>query len=201
MQRFIRSCPGPDPVRSPRRKAPAWLFLLLGWLALGLSYGACRIKTADGYAGVLTAALVLAAVAVVLLVLAAWRGGVEMACVVLLSTAHPAHFIAEDLQVRLPLLADSNHQAAAPRIVMPGKPKPRPSGPIQPMHPVGVAMCVAAGLFSLLGGWRNWEWYYAMPPASLFDGLLGRTAARIFYVLLGLFILVGGILGGLGLIE
>lgn len=70
-----------------------------------------------------------------------------------------------------------------------------------PMHPIGVAMCVGGGAFAALCAWRNWDWFFAWPPAPMFVALFGRTGARIFYVLLGLGVIVGGILAGLGIIE
>jgi hypothetical protein len=75
------------------------------------------------------------------------------------------------------------------------------SPPYEPMHPIGVAMCVLGGLFAILGGVRNWDWFFSFSPAPLFVRIFGRNGARVFYVLLGLFIVIGGILAGLGLIQ
>lgn len=71
---------------------------------------------------------------------------------------------------------------------------------LAPMHPVGVAMCVAAGVLGVLGGWRNWDWFFDWPPAPMFVALLTRPGARIFYVLLGLGLIAGGVLGGMAVI-
>jgi len=73
--------------------------------------------------------------------------------------------------------------------------------PYEPMHPIGVFMCVAGGAFSVLGGVLNWNWFFAMSPATTVVRLIGRTGARIFYVLLGLFVIAGGILAAFGLIK
>lgn len=49
------------------------------------------------------------------------------------------------------------------------------------------------GLFSVAGGLRNWEWFFAHPKARLFVLLFTRTGARFFYVLLGgMFLYFGG---------
>lgn len=69
------------------------------------------------------------------------------------------------------------------------------------MHPIGVAMVVGGGAFSLLGAWRNWDWFFAWSPAPLVVALLGRTGARIFYAIIGAGLIVGGTLAGFGIIE
>jgi hypothetical protein len=65
-----------------------------------------------------------------------------------------------------------------------------------PMHPIGVSMLVLSGAFAVLGACRNWDWFFAWPPAPIFVALLGRTGARIFYMLLGAGIAVLGIFAG-----
>ena len=72
---------------------------------------------------------------------------------------------------------------------------------IEPMHPIGVLMCILGGLFAVFGAVRNWNWFFAWPPAPLFVALFGRFGTRIFYFILGLLIIIGGILAGLGIIE
>ena len=71
----------------------------------------------------------------------------------------------------------------------------------EPMHPIGVAMCVAGGVYSILGALKNWEWFFAWPPAPTIVRVLTRKGARFFYVGLGIFVIAGGILAGLGLIQ
>lgn len=70
-----------------------------------------------------------------------------------------------------------------------------------PMHPIGVAMVVGSGAWGILGAWRNWDWFFAWQPAPFFVMLLGRTGARIFYLLLGIALFVTDILAGLGIIR
>lgn len=69
------------------------------------------------------------------------------------------------------------------------------------MHPIGVAMCVVGGSFAILGAVKNWNWFFLWPPAPIFVRLLTRGGARVFYGLLGIFVIAGGILAGLGMIE
>ena len=45
---------------------------------------------------------------------------------------------------------------------------------------------IAGGLFAILGSIFNWDFFFENRRAQLFMDLLGRTGARIFYVLLGL---------------
>ena len=47
-------------------------------------------------------------------------------------------------------------------------------------------LLVGIGLFSILGGVMNWEWYMNNRRAQGIIKLFGRSGARIFYVLLGL---------------
>jgi small neutral amino acid transporter SnatA (MarC family) len=42
------------------------------------------------------------------------------------------------------------------------------------------------GLFGMAGGLFNWDWFMTGRKARLISRVLGRTGARIFYVLLGL---------------
>lgn len=69
------------------------------------------------------------------------------------------------------------------------------------MHPGGVAMCIGSGVFGVLGAWRNWDWFFAWSPAPVFVALFTRTGARIFYLLLGLGLILCGVLAGMGVIR
>ena len=69
------------------------------------------------------------------------------------------------------------------------------------MHPLGIAFCDLGGLFSVIGAVCNWGWFFSWPPAPVFVILYSRNGVRIFYVVLGLFLMVGGVLAGLGIIE
>jgi hypothetical protein len=44
---------------------------------------------------------------------------------------------------------------------------------------------VAGGLFTVLGGASDSEWFMTRPKARVVVWLLGRTGARVFYVLVG----------------
>jgi small neutral amino acid transporter SnatA (MarC family) len=58
--------------------------------------------------------------------------------------------------------------------------------------------CVLAGLFSFAGAVSNWEWFMTNSRAAVFVRLLGRTGARIFYGLLGVFLAALGLAGAFG---
>lgn len=51
----------------------------------------------------------------------------------------------------------------------------------------------------LVGGWLitcsigNFEWFFRLTKAHIITRLFGRNGARIFYMLLGLFFVAGGI--------
>ena len=70
-----------------------------------------------------------------------------------------------------------------------------------PMDPSIVIMLLVCGAFAVLGAWRNLEWYLASPPAPMVVTLFGRNGARIFYLILGSFILAGTVLRALGVIH
>lgn len=60
----------------------------------------------------------------------------------------------------------------------------------------------AIGLFSLMGAVINWDWYFNNRRARGVVAIFGRNGARIFYGILGVFIMaigavavIGGILG------
>jgi tetratricopeptide (TPR) repeat protein len=53
---------------------------------------------------------------------------------------------------------------------------------------------VAAGIFTILGAMLDWDWFMHHPRARFFVAILGRTGARVFYMLLGCFLLALGLL-------
>ena len=62
------------------------------------------------------------------------------------------------------------------------------------MNPVGLIF-VVAGLFSILGAAKNWDWFMDHRRARIWVKLFGREGARIFYYILGLFLLgIGGLM-------
>ena len=52
---------------------------------------------------------------------------------------------------------------------------------------------IFGGLFSLMAGILNWDWYYKTYPAPVVVWLMGRIGARIFYGLLGVFMMCMGL--------
>jgi hypothetical protein len=68
------------------------------------------------------------------------------------------------------------------------------------VDPIGFLMA-AAGLFCALGGVFDWEWFMNNRKALFMTSILSRTGARIFYVLLGLAIMVLGTLVAMGIIQ
>lgn len=49
---------------------------------------------------------------------------------------------------------------------------------------------ILIGGFSLLGGILNWDWFYKARKSAILVNVIGRTGARIFYSVLGAFIIV-----------
>jgi hypothetical protein len=68
------------------------------------------------------------------------------------------------------------------------------------MNPLGLLL-VAAGLFGAAGGIFDWEWFMNSHKARFMSTILTRTGARIFYVILGLGIVVLGTLITMGVIQ
>jgi hypothetical protein len=54
-------------------------------------------------------------------------------------------------------------------------------------QPVLIALlAIAAGIFSLLGGINNWDWFMRSFRAGLFVKTIGRQGARVVYGILGI---------------
>jgi small neutral amino acid transporter SnatA (MarC family) len=45
-----------------------------------------------------------------------------------------------------------------------------------------------AGLFSIVASILNWDWFFNHRRARIFLKMFGRTGARVFYIILGLFL-------------
>lgn len=60
---------------------------------------------------------------------------------------------------------------------------------------------IAIGIFSICGGFFNWDWFMEARKARFFVSIIGRNGARIFYGLLGIGLVVLGVLGMAGVIE
>lgn len=61
------------------------------------------------------------------------------------------------------------------------------------MNTLMFVIVILAGAFSLLASVKNWDWYFNNRRARPFVRIFGRTGARIFYGLLGIFIIVVGV--------
>ncbi|KPK77484.1 MAG: hypothetical protein AMJ79_03020 [Phycisphaerae bacterium SM23_30] len=68
------------------------------------------------------------------------------------------------------------------------------------MNPVGFFL-IALGLFGLAGAAFNWNWFMQSRKARFLTTMMGRSGARVFYMLLGAFIVTMGILILVGAIQ
>lgn len=48
---------------------------------------------------------------------------------------------------------------------------------------------IISGIFAILGSILNWDFFFRATFSSIFVSFLGRTGARIFYFILGVFII------------
>lgn len=64
------------------------------------------------------------------------------------------------------------------------------------MHIILTIFFVISGIFSILGAILDWDWFFASRRAAPFVRIFGRNGARIFYIVLGLFIIIVGIIYG-----
>ena len=53
---------------------------------------------------------------------------------------------------------------------------------------------IAAGLFSLAGSVFNWDFFFNARKSRRIVRIIGRTGARIFYAVIGLFIILCGVM-------
>ena len=60
---------------------------------------------------------------------------------------------------------------------------------------------IACGAFSICGGVFGWEWFMNNYKAKPLVAIFGRKGARIFYGILGGFIIVLGVLAMIGTIA
>ncbi|PWW45280.1 MULTISPECIES: immunity 17 family protein [Paenibacillus] len=62
-------------------------------------------------------------------------------------------------------------------------------------QPILIALlAITAGIFSLLGGINNWDWFMKSFRAGLFVKTIGRQAARVVYGLFGIVLITIGVL-------
>ena len=60
---------------------------------------------------------------------------------------------------------------------------------------------LGVGLFTMAGGVFNWDWFMNARKARSICAFLGRTGARVFYILFGLAFVVAGVLGLAGIVD
>lgn len=60
---------------------------------------------------------------------------------------------------------------------------------------------IAFGAFAIAGGLSNWGWWWNNRRARFLSSIISQTGARVFYVAIGVLLLLFGILLGLGIIE
>jgi hypothetical protein len=53
---------------------------------------------------------------------------------------------------------------------------------------IAVIFGFGAGLFSIVASILNWDWFFNNRRARIFLKMFGRTGARVFYIILGLFL-------------
>jgi hypothetical protein len=68
------------------------------------------------------------------------------------------------------------------------------------MNYIGL-LIVACGIFSVCGAVFDWDWFLNSRKAEFFVSMFGRSGARIFYVVLGLFLVIMGLLLTLGILK
>ena len=61
------------------------------------------------------------------------------------------------------------------------------------METFAYVLFILAGVFSFVASIKNWDWYFNNRKAKPFVRIFGRTGARIFYTLIGIFIMGVGI--------
>ncbi len=59
-----------------------------------------------------------------------------------------------------------------------------------------IIIFVLAGVFSLLSSVKNFDWFFNNSKAKPFVKIFGRNGARIFYSILGIFIIILGLVLG-----
>lgn len=59
----------------------------------------------------------------------------------------------------------------------------------------------AIGIFTIVGAIQDWDWFMNHRRARLWVKLFGRNGARIFYMLLGVFLIAMGGFFALGILS
>ncbi len=68
------------------------------------------------------------------------------------------------------------------------------------MKPEGI-IPILAGLFSVVGAAKDWDWFMENRKARIWVKLFGRKGARIFFIILGGSLIVFGILFIMGIVN
>jgi small neutral amino acid transporter SnatA (MarC family) len=64
-----------------------------------------------------------------------------------------------------------------------------------------IMLSILGGVFSLMAAALDMEWFMTNYRAAVFVRILGRTGARLFYALLGLFLIALGLAATFGVIP
>jgi hypothetical protein len=68
------------------------------------------------------------------------------------------------------------------------------------MNPMGLVL-IGAGIFAMTGAAFNWDWFMNSRKARFISNILSRDGARLFYIIIGLGLLMLGVLFALGIIN
>jgi hypothetical protein len=68
------------------------------------------------------------------------------------------------------------------------------------MNPVGILVAAGGGLFAV-AAFLDWQWIMNNPKARRLSYLIGRGAARITYMVIGLLAIAFGILQAIGFVQ
>jgi uncharacterized membrane protein YuzA (DUF378 family) len=60
-------------------------------------------------------------------------------------------------------------------------------------------LAIVGGLYAIAGAALNWEGFMGDPKAQVFLRLFGRTGTRVFYILLGVSVIIIDLYGIFGL--
>ena len=62
-------------------------------------------------------------------------------------------------------------------------------------------LIIAAGLLTMFSGIMNWDWFINRRRSTFLVALLGRTGARLFFILLGMIVTSIGLLLATGVLT
>jgi immunity protein 17 of polymorphic toxin system len=55
-----------------------------------------------------------------------------------------------------------------------------------------VGFLILGGAFSVVGAWKDWDWFMDNRRARRLVNLLGRKGSRVFYAVIGFLLAAGG---------